>query len=308
MTDLKVLAKEMGKAEREALAAKRAMKLDKRARKGSIVGRIEDFVCETDAEENSRIADETLATLRETSIKAVRDFIDVEAIRYLRQEGDDVEEWTREAALTAGARGAAETAQALYEAAEKAVSAFVNAASACHSASTMETMDAVTNNPGIAAMSTVSTGNAKTAVHTANTAHEEFVRLYGATQALVDPIHAPDDMMDFLLDLAMPSSFDILSIVNVGRLSSIAAACDEAAGRLVGARDTVRRTLEERTVPLDERKSALLSIEMPYRERAAATVPPELRFAVPEYPDFSARPAHGEAGPRTRYQDTASRK
>lgn len=282
MTDLMDLDNRFAAAELAVTAARRAVDLDKAGRKGSIIGRIVDFVTDTKAEKDLEIAEKNLDEITSAAHDAVKLYLDRTIARYVAAEGTDEAIWkTQKQRVEIAVRSHA-AASRISKLAADARTALEAAASACSSASTYEMMDAVSSNKGISAMSTMQTSSAKTKVAEAKEAVAELRGAASEASHLRAEINMPDDMMDLAFDFALDLPLDILSILNIGKLSGAAGKCREAAEQIERMQPSMENKVTATSDALDTEQAELAEIEKPYLAQARENVPHGLRFAVPQ--------------------------
>ena len=294
MTDLGEIASLHAAAALELDAAKRALALDKAGRRGSILGRAVDFFADTAAEKRLESAEEAMADARSTSMSAVKAFLESRVATLVADDGTDTEAWNNQSKRTEIASTAFAAAERAGLLAVVARDALEEAGKACSSASTMEMMDAVSSNKGIALMSTVSNGTAKAKLSAAKEAVAELRGAVEAARTLTADVNVPDDMVDLVFDFAIDMPFDVFSFINMGKLSGAADGCRKAADGVSSVIPALEAEIAARAEAMETEKAALLVIELPYLRAAIDLVPYELAFAVPETGP-STQPSRGPA-------------
>lgn len=284
MKDIAEFLEPIEEAEMAFEAAKLALAEDKeRRRKGGIIGKIVDFVTDTQAEKNFVASENLLKTVRYDTEVAVRGFIEAEAVRYLTEEGIHIDEREAQHARLKAARAANDKVVHLASLGQRAHQALTKAKESSSSAASTETIDAVTSNKLVSAMSHISTGNAKTAVAEANAALKAFVEAANQSKVANGQIDALDDTFDFIMDIAFDFPIDFFSWSNASKLRQQSSKCEEAAREVENALSAMEPALKSASEAVAQEATALLDIDFPYLLAAAESLPAPLRYAIPEY-------------------------
>ena len=276
------LADRHASSERALADAERALRNDKLSRRGSLFGRLVDLVTDTAAEEAAANACAAVESTRAEIARAV-DVLLGEAASLLMSGNAAVA--ADRASLAEAARNASDRHKetcAVLRLGRTAHTRLDEAASACSSASSMEIMDAVSSNKGISLMSTVSTSTAREKLRAAKEALEAL-RAEGSRKPVPSGTGSiPDDTTDLIIDFLFDLPFDVVSILNIGKLDHAAGECRRCMAQL----EPSIRKLEEEEARLsevaEEAAFALMSADLPYLREAAELVPRDIRYAVPE--------------------------
>jgi hypothetical protein len=164
-----------------------------------------------------------------------------------------------------------ETAERLEGLALRAENDLVEAISDLRSASTTETIDAVSSNKGIAVISSMQNQEASDSVKRAQASIEA---LRAETDRVSAELTGVDDTLDLIMDLAWDGVFDFMSFLNVGRLDSARRRCEEALARVTIERERLGRIVE-----------TAIADAKPTLDAVHAVTASHLRMAVDQLPD-----------------------
>lgn len=268
-------------AETRLRGAEDRLARDKERRSGSLFLRFIDFILNTDAEKAERDARSDFERLRAEVRSVVWQSLHDMALARISADRSALAERTVRSSKAAQAKLEFEQADGVLASAKRVIEQFRAAASACSSARSMEVMDAVTSNKGIAIASTLSTSSAKSAIRAAASSAKDLAgRLPGFNHG-TDGLRL-DDMPDLILDL-VEFPIDFMSWHNMSVLDDARNSCDRAAERLAGivpGLETAANTLKER---MEAELGELAKFDSPYLAASVNAVPLSLRFAIPEH-------------------------
>lgn len=146
------------------------------------------------------------------------------------------------------------------------------------SASTMETLDAVSSNKGIALMSHSQNQTASDSVRTAQASIE---RLQAETRRVGAQLSGIDDTLDLIMDLAFDGVFDFMSFINIGRIDGARRKCEEALGHVRQERLRLHGLLERAVEDALPTLKAVHAITAPHLATAVARLPQDVRALAP---------------------------
>lgn len=165
-------------------------------------------------------------------------------------------------------------------AAVHAVHALEEAADRCRSASTMDTMDALSNNRGLSMLARSSNGSAQQAVAQARDAVAHLAQLLPQEEIQALNVSVPDGWFAFALDQG--GSGFVLDLVNASSMSKAACRCDEAAQRLRPLITPLDQQLATASAAVSEDDGRLHDLDRDVLQAAVAQVPAILRGPIPD--------------------------
>lgn len=166
---------------------------------------------------------------------------------------------------------AEDAARHVHELSIHAMNALNAAIASLNTAQTYETLDAVSNNKGIALVSSMQNSTASTDVQNANVA---IARLSEATRQAIDSnLAVHDDTFDLILDMAVDSAFDFMSFYNVSRLRDAETRCRAAWDRVASIEPSLRATLETAIATARPARDDLDARLRPYGDAAMRELP-----------------------------------
>ena len=172
-----------------------------------------------------------------------------------------------------------EAARDVHRSAMDAVTALDEAIEALDSAQTYETLDLVTDNKGLSAVSTMANSTAQDRVAEAREAIDVLSR---KTKAAIDEdLIAPGDTLDLFLDMAFDPGFDFLSLYNIGRLADARSRCEEARGRVAEIEARLRESHQAAHDAAQPVRDEIAAVKRPYHQRAMTEMPEIARTFVP---------------------------
>lgn len=171
-----------------------------------------------------------------------------------------------------------EAARDLHRCATDALIALDRALEAIESATTYETLDLVSNNTGISAVSTIASSEAADRVGEARASIE---RLSQATRSGIDQeLLEPDDVFDLVLDMTLGDMFDFMSLFMLGKLSDAKTRCEEARQRVVATETRLATTLASAHSEAQVVRDEVAAVKKPYRDAALREMPESARGFV----------------------------
>lgn len=160
-----------------------------------------------------------------------------------------------------------------------AVTALDEAIEALDSAQTYETLDLVSDNKGLSAVSTMANSTAQDRVGEARAAIDVLSRK--TKSAIDEELVAPGDTLDLFLDMAFDPGFDFLSLYNIGRLSDARSRCEEARVRVSEVEVRLRERHQEAHDAAQPVRDEIAAVKRPYHQRAMTEMPEIARTFVP---------------------------
>lgn len=168
----------------------------------------------------------------------------------------------------------------VHDLALDALRAIDRAISQIDSAKSYEMMDAVTSNKGISVVSSMSTSSARNCVERAR---EAVVRLSEGTRVAIDgKMIAPDDTFDLILDMAMDSAFDFMSIFNLGKLSKAKERCQEVRAKVAAVEVDLSQKFKDAEKAASAVRDEIDAWLKPHRYSAREELPPLARTHLKE--------------------------
>ena len=167
----------------------------------------------------------------------------------------------------------------VYRSATDAVTALDEAIEALDSAQTYETLDLVSDNKGLSAVSTMANSTAQDRVGEAREAIDVLSRK--TKSAIDEDLVAPGDTLDLFLDMAFDPGFDFLSLYNIGRLSAARSRCEEARVRVSEIEVRLRERHQAAHDAAQPVRDEITAVKRPYHQRAMTEMPEIARTFVP---------------------------
>jgi hypothetical protein len=146
------------------------------------------------------------------------------------------------------------------------------------SASTMETLDAVSSNKAIALMSHSQNQTASDSVREAQASIE---RLQAETRRVGAQLTGIDDTLDLVMDLAFDGVFDFMSFINIGRIDAARRKCEEAIVQVRQERLRLHGLLERAVRDAQPTLQAVDAITARHLAMAVARLPRDVRALAP---------------------------
>jgi hypothetical protein len=254
---------------------------DKAGRKGSLLARFIDFVSETDAEKGAAKAQDDFDLIKGETEAQVVERLNTMAMSALAQDIGENNRRSVQNDILQKAASALKAVEDVLSLGQDAHRKLGEAASACSSASSMETMDAITSNKAISVMSHISTSTAKSKLNEARTALDRLSRIMPDRSQTLN-VDQPDDFLDLVLDFA-DFPIDFMSWMNMGKLDAAVERCKEAATKIDAMVAEILAVVNARRIDHDRELSILADIDLPYMTKAVEYVPHSLHFAVPTH-------------------------
>ena len=207
----------------ELQRARANLESDKAARKGSLLASLVDALSRTVPEEAHAVAQARLQSATAAAKPAVVSWVVARAQQSLRQSSRDSEIYDSHERRRASTLEQLTEVRRLSELARTAYSRLSDAQSACSSASSTEVLDAFTDSKMVSMMSSAATSSASSAIKAAQSAVQAIQKAN-----LRSPIDQPSDMLDTILDFALPGAIDFTSFLNASRLDRCEEQCVEA--------------------------------------------------------------------------------
>lgn len=172
-----------------------------------------------------------------------------------------------------------QTAREIHQLGVNAVSALDNAIEDIRSAETYETIDAVSSNNGLSAVSTFANSKAKDSVKEARKAID--LLSHKTKTAIAEQLVVPGDMFDLILDITLDSGFDFISLLNIGKLIEARRKCEKARQQIANIEAELRTQYLTARDNAQAVRNEVAIIKQPYRERAIQELPDFARTYVP---------------------------
>lgn len=277
---LNELAKAVAETKRQVEVARNAVEIDKQKRASSLWARLADAFTTTNAEGELVRAENHHEDALARGKQAARQWIITTASQSLTESKEDAERHKAQIQALARAQARFERVHNLLVLAQDAGRQLAAARYACSAASSMELMDFASTNKCISALSHTETSGAAYKVKSANKAVRALAEELPKQTAQVD-IDLPNDLLDFFLDMTIDPGFDLLSLVNMGKLNNAERQCAKMADKLKPLLEQLGDLDFDIQKKVDDERVALRQIERPYLEAATAQVPRDLGMSVP---------------------------
>jgi len=279
-TELLESASVVHKANAALATAQQAVREDKARRKSSRWSRLVDWLFNTRVEVQLAEAHARLSRAKSNGNQAARQWMIEAAKHELARNPADSQLHTAQSGRVSSTYERSQKLGHWFQLAEEAYSALQSATSACRSASSMEMLDLLTTNKGIAVASSWETENAARSIRNANQKVQDLSAALPRRSAATE-IDQPSDFLDLIVDLAFEPSFDILSWFNMSRLDDAARDCQRVAEQIEPLREKLRSAHSNATITHRSEVQRLRSIEAPYLAQAAVKVPDLIRCSPP---------------------------
>lgn len=278
--ELQTLAQQVREAFTALDQAKASVRADEAQRKHSWTLRIASWLFGTQAKRAVEQVEKNAVSLHTDAMQTSRNWVVQQARLSIEADSTTAAKHAEQLNRSLVANARSDQARQLLALADSAHSKLIYAADACASAHTTEAFDLFTKNKAISVLSSLQTSSASDAIKDAQKALDRLsseVPEHRTEERLL----LPSDLFDLIVDLAIAPGFDVLSWINMGKLSEAEDKCRQAADRL----KEVQRALKSHALELAGvariEVATLRSIEMPFIMAAYEEVPEPIRGKPP---------------------------